>query len=669
MSDMLYGYAGKILRVDLSTGAISTEPITKYVPQYIGGRMLGARLYWDEIKPEADALSPDNKLIFLSGPLTGTGAQGGGRSCLVTKAAKGYPKKTYWHGTAGNQFGTELKYAGYDVLIVQGASEKPVSIIIQDDKVRIVDAAKQWGMLVGPARAEFKRIYGEKSQTAIIGPAGENRVVHAGISTEYGSGFSQGGTGAVMGSKNLKAIVVNGTGKLNVARPKDLMKIMSDKIDWIAVRYGETKDMDGKTIVGKKNLGTDFFGGNDWVSKATAAGELRNKGRSCAGCASNCRRSIQALDGSLQTGSVECAPVVFYMIQEMAVNGPAVMNGKLSHKMMDLCEDLGLDAFYPFHLTPWFGFDIVPNILSRGIINQENTGMLLDQYGSEEFGRTFLENLAYRRGWGKLLADGDEKAIDYVVSDEKFGPNRHGAKEAYEGTYMRKGDFNGVDFHTLCMYMDDPDYNLRLLVAQTDVKRAKEFEPGYHKLPNKEIVKKWIGTDKILEPHYWGPEIAEAALLHEAYGMEQDSLGLCTFASAMYPFGHIKFGTSTATTAGCPETPNSGADYWNAIMGTDISQEELCEQFQVGRNIEAAIIAREATHGKNRENFQYHDWIHEKLSDKNGVKSMPKEDFERTLSQYFALRGWDENGIPTRETLEKYGLKDIADELDARGVR
>src|SRR5512136_2026332 len=111
MADRLYGYTGKILRVDLTTRQITEEPSSRYLPKYIGGRGLGARIYWDEIKPETDPLSPENKLIFTTGPLTGTGALGAARSTLITKAAKGYPKKTYWIGNCGMGFGSEIKYA------------------------------------------------------------------------------------------------------------------------------------------------------------------------------------------------------------------------------------------------------------------------------------------------------------------------------------------------------------------------------------------------------------------------------------------------------------------------------------------------------------------------------------------------------------------------------
>ena len=154
MDEKIYGYAGKILRVDLSTGEITEESIKKYAPKYIGGRAMGARIYWDEIMPEVDPLSAENKLIFLSGPLTGTGAMGGGRSSLVTKAAKGYPKKTYYHSTSGNPFGAEMKYAGYDVLIIQGIAKKPSYLWINDGNVEICDASAQWGMLVESAREE-----------------------------------------------------------------------------------------------------------------------------------------------------------------------------------------------------------------------------------------------------------------------------------------------------------------------------------------------------------------------------------------------------------------------------------------------------------------------------------------------------------------------------------
>ncbi len=671
MQEKIYGYAGKILRVDLTSGQISEESITKYAPKYIGGRGMAARLYWDEIKPEADSFSGDNKLIFVSGPLTGTGAMGGGRSSLVTKAGKGYPKKTYWHGTSGNQFGTELKYAGYDVLIVQGISEKPVYLWINDGKVEIKDASEQWGMLVEPARIEYKKLHGKQAQVALIGPAGENLVVHAGISTEYGSGFSQGGVGAVMGSKKLKAIVVRGTGQLNIANPKAMMKVMKEKMDWISTPVGETRVIDGVEYTGKKLKGCNLFGGKDWTYTASEAGEINVKKRSCCGCAMNCRISIETPDKSLLTGSTECAASCFYAPQETAYYGYREINGHVAHKMNELCENLGLDDMYPFNMNPWFTSRIGQSVFQRGIITKENTGLLLDQYGSEEFGEKYLTDLAYRRGWGELVADGDEKALEYVMSHEEFGPNRADARRVYEEWYPRKGDFNGVDFHTLLRYIDTPDYNIRVLVGQTDIKRAKDYEPSYHEVPSMELIEKWVGNTKFMEPHYWGKEVAEAAIAHEAMAMEPDALGLCCYLTGLYPyiqFGGFNFGMQVPSIENAPEHPSSGEEYWNAIMGTELTQEQLNEQYHMLRNIEAAIFAREATPGKNRANYQYFDWVHEEVKDKDGILSAPKEDYERTLSQYFELRGWDENGIPKRETLEHYGLTDIADELAARGV-
>lgn len=672
MTEKIYGYAGKILRVDLSTKKITEEPITKYAPKYIGGRAMGARLYWDEISPDCDAFSAENKLIFISGPLTGTGAMGGGRSSLVTKAGKGYPKKTYWHGTSGNMFGAELKYAGYDVLIVQGISEKPVYLWINDGRVQIRDAAEQWGMLVEPARTAYKELHGKEVQVALIGPAGENMVVHAGISTEYGSGFSQGGVGAVMGSKKLKAIVVRGTGSLNIADPQAFMKVIMEKIDWTSTKVGETKIIDGKPFTGKLLKGCTMFGGKDWPYTADAAGEIKIKKRSCLGCAINCRMSLKTFDGSLLTGSTECSSNCFYTLQELSYyKNPAELNGKVAHKMNDLVENLGLDDMYPFNMNPWFTSRLGKSAFEKGIITQENTGMLLDQYGSEEFGEKYLTDLAYRRGWGALVADGDEKAVDYVMSHEEFGPARDTVRRNYEEWYPRKGDFNGVDFHSVFKYMDTPDYNLRFLVGQTDIKRAKDYEPSYHEIPDMGLIEKWIGNTKFMEPHYWGPEVAEAAIVHEAQAMEPDALGICCYLTGIYPFMNPKgsnFGQQVPSVENAPEHPSSGEEYWNAVMGTHLTQADLDKQYQMCRNVEAAILAREATPGKNRENYEYYDWVYDELKDSQGILSAPKEDYERTLSQYFAMRGWDENGVPKRETLLAYDLADIADELAARGI-
>ena len=675
MDEKIYGYAGKILRVDLSTGEITEESIKKYAPKYIGGRAMGARIYWDEIMPEVDPLSAENKLIFLSGPLTGTGAMGGGRSSLVTKAAKGHPKKTYYHSTSGNPFGAEMKYAGYDVLIIQGIAKKPSYLWINDGNVEICDASSQWGMLVEPAREEYKKLHGERAQVALIGPAGENRVVHAGISTEFGSGFSQGGVGAVMGSKNLKAIVVRGTGGLNVADPKAFMKVMRDKIDWLSTKEGETKMIDGKPYTGRKLKGFSVFGGKEWTHIAADKGEIDVRRRSCLGCAMNCRISVKTHDDSLRVGSTECVASVFYALEEASYYNPSFdtekLNGLIAHRMSALCEDLGLDNIYPFNMNPWFTSRFGPSPFRQGILTKENTGLLLDEYGSEAFGTDYLNALAYRRGWGELVADGDEKAVEYILSHEEFGSNREAVKKAYDEWYPRRGDFNGVDFHSVFRYMDTPDYNLRVLVGQTDVKRAKDYEPSYHECPSKELIEKWVGNTKFMEPHYWGPEVAQAAIAHEAMALEPDALGLCCYLTGVYPYMQANGalpGLQMPSIENAPEHPSSGEEYWNAVMGTSITQEDLNKQYQMARNIEAAIFAREATPGKNRENYEYVDWVYETVRDSKGVLSIPREEYEATLSEYFRLRGWNQNGIPTRETLHYYDLDDIADDLAARGV-
>lgn len=434
---------------------------------------------------------------------------------------------------------------------------------------------------------------------------------------------------------------------------------------------GETRIINGEEYVGKKLKGCTMFGGKDWPYTASEAGEIKVKKRSCCGCAMNCRISIETPDKSLQTGSTECAASCFYTLQEMSYYGRGQLNGKVAHKMNELCENLGLDDMYPFNMSPWFTSRFGKSLYQLGILTKENTGLLLDEYGSEKFGMEYLTDLAYRRGWGALVADGDEKAIEYVMEHEEFGPERNKARRAYEEWYPRKGDFNGVDFHSVFKYMDTPDYNLRLLTAQTDIKRAKDYEPSYHEIPNMDLIKKWMGSTKFMEPHYWGPEVAEAAITHEAIAMEPDNLGLCCYLTGLYPYMQTKgsnLGQQVPSFEDAPEHPSSGEEYWNAVMGTNVTQADLNKQYQMCRNIEAAILAREATPGKNRENYEYYDWVYEELKDSNGVQSMKKEEFERTLSQYFALRGWDENGIPTRKTLTEYGLEDIADELEERGI-
>lgn len=214
----MYGWTGTILRVNLTSGAITREPLDKQVARdFIGGRGLGAKYLFDEVPAETDALAPENKLFFVPGPLTGSFAPSMGRYDVVTKSPL---NGTIAASNSGGSFGPELKFAGYDMLIIEGKAARPLYLVIEDEKVELRDATALWGMIVPDATDAIREATHEDAKVALIGPAGENLSPIAAIMNNMHRAAGRSGVGAVMGSKNLKAIAVIGSGSVQVADPE-----------------------------------------------------------------------------------------------------------------------------------------------------------------------------------------------------------------------------------------------------------------------------------------------------------------------------------------------------------------------------------------------------------------------------------------------------------------
>ena len=218
------GYCGVVLRINLTNRTIDKEPLNEELAKkFIGGRGLGTKMYYDEVDPKIDPLSPDNKLLFVAGPLTGTPTPTSGRYMVVTK---GPLTGTIASSNSGGHWGAELKHAGYDVIILEGKADAPVYIAIEDDKVEIRDAAHLWGKIVDDTEALILKDMPEKTKIASIGPSGEKLSMLACIMNDTSRAAGRTGVGAVMGSKNLKAIAVRGTKKVELADEAGLAEIV-----------------------------------------------------------------------------------------------------------------------------------------------------------------------------------------------------------------------------------------------------------------------------------------------------------------------------------------------------------------------------------------------------------------------------------------------------------
>jgi aldehyde:ferredoxin oxidoreductase len=254
----MYGWVGRILRVDLTEGKTSEVSTSNYVPRFVGGWGIAAKVAWDELSPDIGAFDPDNRLMFMTGPLTGTLVPGSGRAEICTVSPITYsfkgPTEDYVRSGIGGKWAPELKFAGFDGLIVHGRAEKPVWINISDGEAEIRDAKRLWGLdTYSVQEALWEELGSKRVQVACIGPPGERLTRFATIATDNGNHAGVGGTGAVMGSKNVKAIAVRGTGKVEVAKPAELYEL-AFKMHRYRLR-SEARPPYGMFGVGKLRLG------------------------------------------------------------------------------------------------------------------------------------------------------------------------------------------------------------------------------------------------------------------------------------------------------------------------------------------------------------------------------------------------------------------------------
>ena len=219
----IYGWIGKILRVDLSSGRIWEESVAEEIQRFLGGRGLGAWYAWKELPPGIDGFDEENRLMFLTGPLTGTLAPTSGRFEVCGIAPQAYPRPHYTRSNVGGHWGPTLKYAGYDGVIVQGRAERPSYLWVEDGRAEIRDAGDLWGLDTCETQQQLKAQTGFDTEVMCIGPSGEHLVRIAVIHSSLENAAGQGGFGAVMGSKNLKAVAVRGTGGIRVADPETFL--------------------------------------------------------------------------------------------------------------------------------------------------------------------------------------------------------------------------------------------------------------------------------------------------------------------------------------------------------------------------------------------------------------------------------------------------------------
>jgi aldehyde:ferredoxin oxidoreductase len=408
---MMYGYAGTILRIDLSKATVRTEPLSEsLVENFIGGRGFVAKMLYDEIPAGIGPYDPENMLIIATGPLTGHFLPASGKTHFGTKspATGGYADSNM-----GGHFGPQMKYAGYDVVVITGKAQGPSYVLINDDTVEIRPAAEYWGHGSITAEKNLKRHLGDEYQIITIGPAGENRVRYACISHDFGRQAGRTGVGAVLGSKNLKAIAVKGTGSISVADLKAAYAKGKEAYQKVKAKPGfEGWTPEGTAgitnwtnevgVFPTRNFQTSFAGHYKNINGKAILDRLKITDKGCFGCPTPCGKY-----GHTRTS-----------LGSAYVEGPeyetiALFGGNCVLKTIEevayanyLCDELGIDTISAGVVIGW-----AIECFQKAILTKDEIGKELD-FSDLDTVVYLLNKIAVREGIGDLLAEGVKVAAD-----------------------------------------------------------------------------------------------------------------------------------------------------------------------------------------------------------------------------------------------------------------
>ena len=628
-----FGFAGKILRVDLSYGHISETPTSDYAERFLGGRGLAAKIYWDEVPPEAGAFDAENRLIFALGPMAGIPALGASRWGVFGKSPLPISEK-FCYGNLGGRWGAELKFAGYDGIVIQGKSEGPVYLLISDGKVELKDASALWGKGAARTRDLLKGELGDKTRVVAIGPAGENMVTTANLLADNDASGS-GGLGAVMGSKKLKAIAVKGIGKkTEIAEPERLREL---------TRYFKG--------LGKGNVvwGLDFmmYGPN-------------TKKEPCYGCLGNCLRIKYTADDG-KAGKFMCQSRFFYLVWSLGYYGEV---NDVPFQATKFCDDYGLDTWTLQFLLEW-----LCECFNAGVLIEEQTGIPMSKIGSVEFIETVVRMISLREGFGDVLALGRERAA------EKIGPEAVALIKPADPYEPRMYITNALIFPFEPREPQQQLHEVGISGAQWS-SWAKGTE-GAH-----------LSTDVLrgIARQFWGGEAAAdfstyegkalAAKLIQDRQYVKETLMICDW---IYPMLDIR---NSEDHMGDPALESK---ILSAVIGKEFDEESLNRIGERVFNLQRAILLREGHRARDDDKLpdNWHNTPYEGhmvdpdsiVPGKNGEVISRKgakidwEDFKKMRADYYQLRRWDvATGLQTREQLKEVGLEDIADDLGRRGL-
>ncbi|MEM2912992.1 MAG: aldehyde ferredoxin oxidoreductase family protein [Candidatus Bathyarchaeia archaeon] len=610
---MVGGFAGRILKVDLSSGQVSAEDLDLSLARSLIGCLgIASKIMLEELNPEAEPFSPENKLILATGPLTGSSAPAANKSIVISRS----PLTNIWgESIFSSNCGIELKRAGYDMLIVEGRSNKPVYLWIHDDGAEIRDASGIWGMETFLACDAVKSDLNEKDAAVVsIGPAGERLVRLSCIISDNGRAAGRCGLGAVMGSKRLKAIAARGTKKIEVAYPnslndsrEEILEVVTENLKAFS-EYGTSRGVVAFEEMGNlpiKNWTRGRFSGAANISGVRMAETILIGKKACFACPVACGRYVKVSEGPY-------APLEGYgpEYETIAALGSLCMNDNLESiaKANDLCNRFGLDTI-SVGATIAFAMECY----EKGIITKGDTGGIELTWGNHEAMIKMVELIGRREGFGAVLGEGSKRAA------EKIG---------------RGAENYAMHVKGLEIPMHSPYRFKEMGLQYATSERGACHLRGFSMLPARGILIPDIGLDKKLDGFTIEGKSHVVKIMQDACRMI-DALGICKF---IVLFGKVSLITLTKL--------------YTAVTGWEVTLEDL---MRAGERIWMLQRVFNVKMGTKREDDSLPKRFLEEPMKEGAAKGQVVE-LEPMLKEYYAERGLDENGKPMEKKLKELNL-------------
>ncbi|TDA65515.1 MAG: ABC transporter ATP-binding protein [Clostridia bacterium] len=604
---------GRLLRVNLSAGTTKEEEIPQQaVKQFVGGRGMAAQYLYQECIPGIDPLAPENNVIFSVGPLAGTGALACSRWMVTTKSPL---TATYYRSVGGADFGAWMAHAGLDLLIIEGRAASPSYLYIADGKYELHDASDLWGKTTSETQQLLKQKHGERVRCACIGPAGEKLVRYAVVMSDRRCA-GRGGTGAVLGAKNLKAVVISASRREEKARDKGQLKELINQ-EVVAFRasplfnpFSEagtimmTEAINAMGLYPTKNFREGSVPGWERIALGEYA-KLKEKNTSCYGCVIHCGNVHTVREGPYAGVSSEGPDYETVW----AFTAPAGCTSVEATIVADAyCDDMGLDTISAGNCIG-FAFELY----EKGLLSESDTGGLRLTYGDHQAMLELLKQIPLRQGLGDILAEGVVRAA------ARIGRGAEEYAVAIKGLEPPAYDPRGAKAHGLSMATSNVGANHCIGYAVQEIFNLAVPRPvnRFADSGNADIVK--LNQDSTA---FYETGIA------------------CIFPALMGMMPPLLFGKLLASVTGIDELAAPGY------------------LFTVGEriyNLERAFNVRE---GFERDSFAT------RLTESPLTNAGPAEgQFIRQpkamIDEYCRVRGWDGNGCPTREKLEQLGLSGL----------